>query len=73
MDGNGWIARYAEALGVEAPSAAEVETVLRVAAVAAHASERWAAPVTCWLAAAAGLDPDEALAQAERIADDPVR
>jgi len=50
-----WIDRYAAALGVAAPTEEEVATLLDAAGVASHASERTAAPVSCWLAATAGL------------------
>jgi hypothetical protein len=61
-----WIAQFAEALGRPAPGADEVKAVLELASVAAHASERRAAPVACWLAALAGCPPRDAreLAQA---------
>ncbi len=63
-----WTERYAAALGVPAPTEEEVTTLLAAAGVAAHAAERTAAPVTCWLAASAGVTPTEALAAAERLA-----
>lgn len=63
-----WIEAFAAALGRPAPTEEEVAAVLRLAAVAAHASERRAAPVACWLAATAGVAPDEAQAVAERLA-----
>lgn len=63
-----WIEQYAAALGVDAPSEEEVATLLDAAGVASHASERTAAPVSCWLAAKAGLTPVEALAAADRLA-----
>jgi hypothetical protein len=67
-----WIEAFAAALGRPAPSQEDVAAVLRLASVAAHASERRAAPVACWLAATAGVPLDEALALAERAAvDDP--
>jgi hypothetical protein len=62
-----WIAQFAEALGRPAPDAAEVQTLLKLASVAAHASERRAAPIACWLAATAGVSLDEALALAEAL------
>lgn len=65
MTGQEWIERFAATLGVPAPSAEEIDQILRLAGAAAHASERTAAPVACWIAAAAGLSPDVALAQAE--------
>jgi Domain of unknown function (DUF6457) len=68
MTAREWIDAYAAALGVPAPDDARVEAVLRLAAEAAHASERLAAPVACWLAADAGLGPEEALARARGLA-----
>jgi len=62
-----WIAQFAEALGQPAPDAAQVTAVLELASVAAHSSERRAAPVACWLAALAGRDPVDARALAEAI------
>jgi hypothetical protein len=61
-----WVAEYAARLGVEAPDAATFEALLDLAGVAAHASERTAAPITCWLIGRAGLGVDEA----RRIADE---
>jgi hypothetical protein len=62
-----WVDRYAAALGVEAPSAAEITVLLELAGAAAHASHRQAAPVACWLAARAGLTPADALDAARRL------
>lgn len=67
MDHREWLVRYAAELGVDPPSDALVETVLSLAGAAAHASERQAAPIACWLAAAAGLAPEEALRRAEAM------
>ena len=64
-----WIAQFAEALGRPAPDAAEVHTLLALASVAAHSSERRAAPIACWLAALAGRSPGEALALAEALSE----
>jgi hypothetical protein len=63
-----WIALFAAQLGVEPPTAAETEDLLALAAVAAHASERTAAPVACWLVARAGTAPSDALAIASAVA-----
>jgi hypothetical protein len=62
-----WIAGFAEAAGIAAPTEDEVEALLELAGVAAHASERTAAPITCWLAAVAGLPPANALRVAESL------
>ena len=66
-----WIARFAEALGRPAPTDEEMAAVLELASVAAHSSERRAAPFTCWLAALAGRDPAEARALAEALSEAP--
>ncbi len=65
-----WIRRFAEALGTTPPSTEEVDLLLGLAGVAAHASERTAAPISCWLAARAGVDSAAALAAAERLAEE---
>ena len=61
------IEAYAAALGLPAPTEAEFEEVLKLASVAAHASERQAAPVACWLAARTELSLDQALVLAEEL------
>jgi hypothetical protein len=65
-----WVAAYAGAAGIPAPSPDDIDVLLQLAGVAAHASERTAAPITCWIAAIAGLDPAAALALAESMATD---
>jgi hypothetical protein len=62
-----WIATFAQEIGVPPPDQAQVEKLLKLAAVAAHSSERVAAPIACWIAGSAGLDLDAAIALAERI------
>lgn len=56
-----WLGHFAEALGVAPPNDETVERLLALAGVAAHSSERKAAPIACWLAATAGRSPSEAL------------
>jgi hypothetical protein len=63
-----WLDRYAAAIGAAPPSAEEVDSLLSLAGTAAHASERTAAPVSCWLAARAGLPPAQALEAAKALA-----
>lgn len=65
--GNEWVGRFAQEVGADPPDAAQVEKLLKLAAVAAHSSERIAAPLACWIAGSAGLDLDEAITLAERI------
>ena len=62
-----WLNAFAVELGCQAPSPAEIEAVLALASTAALASERAAAPVACWLAARAGVEPHEARERAERL------
>ena len=66
-----WIAQFATALGLPEPSAAEMTEVLELASVAAHSSERRAAPIACWLAARAGRDLEDARALAEALSEAP--
>ena len=72
MTAEEWIDAYARALGVTPPTSEEIDGILRLAALAAHASERRAAPVACWLAARAGLEPDAARTAASFVPDDPL-
>ena len=64
-----WLADFAEALGVGAPTGDEIDQVLRLASVAAHASARRAAPVACWLSARADVSIAAALRVAEGLAN----
>jgi hypothetical protein len=66
-----WIAAYAEQLGIEPPTAAELKAILDLAGVAAHASERIAAPVACWMSAKAGRSLEESLALARGMSEVP--
>jgi hypothetical protein len=68
MTGNEWIRAFAEQLGIEPLSEADVEALLDLAGVAAHASERLAAPLTCYLVGRAGVAPADALAAATAMA-----
>jgi hypothetical protein len=68
MNGREWVDAYAARLGVEAPTEDEFAQILDLAGVAAHASERVAAPVACWLSARAGRSLEESLAIAREIA-----
>jgi hypothetical protein len=68
MNAKEWIAAFAEKLGTEPPTAEEFKSLLDLAGVAAHSSERVAAPVACWVTAKAGRDPEQALGLAREIA-----
>ena len=67
MNAREWLSAYAERLGTTAPTNEQFKALLDVAGEAAHSSERVAAPVACWLAAKAGVDPDEALRIAREL------
>jgi hypothetical protein len=69
MDAREWIDRFAEELGTEAPSQADVDQLLALAGIAAHASERIAAPLSCYLTARAAATPAAALAAARALAE----
>jgi hypothetical protein len=68
MNADEWIAVFANRLGVPPPDAATVDALLALAGTAAHASERTAAPIACYLVGRAGIDPDEAGRVAEEVA-----
>jgi predicted metal-dependent phosphotriesterase family hydrolase len=65
-----WTELFAAKLGTAAPSPDEQAWLLELAGTAAHASERTAAPISCWLAARAGVGPDQARLVAQRLADE---
>lgn len=62
-----WIEAFAARLGVEPPDEATVARLLDLAGVAAHASERTAAPIACWLVGRTDLSPTEALDAARDV------
>jgi Domain of unknown function (DUF6457) len=66
-----WLEAFAARLGIEAPSEAERDAILELAAAAAHASQRTAAPIACWIAAAAGRSIEDALAIAREVSPPP--
>jgi Domain of unknown function (DUF6457) len=52
-----WITRFADLAQVPAPTAQEADALLALAGIAAHASERTAAPLACWIAGRSPLSP----------------
>ena len=67
--GHEWIDAFCARLGADAPSAEERDAVLALAGVAAHASERIAAPIACWIAGRHGVSLEEAMRLARELAD----
>jgi hypothetical protein len=69
MTADEWVRQFAEKIGEEPPTPHQTGALLKLASIAAHASERTAAPIACWLAGRAGVDPAELHATAEAIGD----
>ena len=65
-----WVRTFATELGVDLPDQHTVNTLLDLAGAAAHASERTAAPIACYLVGVAGADAARALEIAEGVAED---
>lgn len=66
--GSEWLARLAAELGLPAPTSEEADLLLGLAGVAAHASERTAAPLSTWLVGRAGIPAADAVEVARRLA-----
>lgn len=69
MNAQEWLSAYAELLGTQPPTPAQLNALLALAGVAAHASERTAAPVACWMAARAGVEPEQARELARQVGE----
>jgi hypothetical protein len=67
MTAEQWIERFSAGLGADPPGEGQMDEILRLASVAAHASERKAAPIACYLAGATGKPLGEAISLAEAI------
>lgn len=63
-----WIAGFARGLEMEPPGDEEYEALLELAATAAHASERTAAPIACFMAGLTGRPLAELNGIAEQVA-----
>lgn len=68
MTAEQWVERFAAEVGAERPGPEEFAAILELAAVAAHSSERIAAPVACWVAGRAGKPVADLVEVAERVA-----
>jgi hypothetical protein len=62
-----WLAEFAAKLGMDPPTKGEVKDLLDLAGTAAHASERTAAPIACWLAGRSDRSFEELAELAESI------
>ena len=65
-----WIAAFASEAGVQRPAPAQIRKLLSLAGIGAHASERTAAPLACWIAGRSDRTLDQLLASAEAIGAD---
>ena len=65
-----WLAGFEAVIGAAAPGPEVTEALLNLAGVAAHDSERIAAPIACWMAGVAGVSPADALELARQYARD---
>ena len=68
MDVSEFLAAFEAEIGMRAPDPQDSDALLELAGIAAHASERLAAPLACWMGGVSGLSADELLAAARRIA-----
>jgi hypothetical protein len=69
MNAREWLEAFADELGTEAPTSDEIKRILDVAGVAAHSSERIAAPVACWVGGRAGASLEEMEVAAGKVSD----
>jgi hypothetical protein len=68
MTAQQFLEAFGAQVGVPAPSPQEFDALLEVASIAAHASERLAAPLACWMGGESGVPAAELLAAARRVA-----
>lgn len=62
---------FALEVGAPVPTAQEFDELLALAALAAHSSERLAAPLACWMGGVSGRPVPELLAAARRVVAEP--
>ena len=70
MTAEEWIRTFAEEIGCDPPDQERMDEILRLAGVAAHSSERIAAPIACWLAGTTGRPVSELRQVAEGLPGD---
>ena len=70
MNAKEWLDAFAAEIGADPPTNDEMKKLLDLAAVAAHSSERIAAPIACWIGGTTGATIEELQAAAERIGGD---
>jgi hypothetical protein len=70
MSRDQWVVVFCRHIGVKPPSREEMGALLKLAATAAHESERPAAPLACWAAGRSGRPAAELQRIAESVATD---
>ena len=68
MTATEFLQAFAAEAGMPIPSPDEIDELLELAGIAAHASERIAAPIACWIGGASGMPLGDLLAAARRVA-----
>jgi Domain of unknown function (DUF6457) len=71
MTGEEWVSAFAAEIGVAPPTQEQMDEILKLAAIAAHASERIAAPIACYLVGTSGRSLAEARETAKGLAKGP--
>jgi len=69
MTAQEWVRTFAERVGAEPPGQEQIDEILKLASVAAHSSERIAAPIACWIAGTTGRPLAELRAAAEELGE----
>jgi uncharacterized protein DUF6457 len=62
-----WVEAFTRKAGLQQPTPDDMEQILRLASIAAHASERKAAPIVCWVAGRSGRPVAELLRTGEEL------
>ncbi len=67
MTAREFLEAFAAEIGAPAPARADFDGLLELASVAAHGSERLAAPLACWMGGVSGRPVSELLGAARRV------
>ena len=67
MTASEFLAAFAAEVGAPVPTAEESDALLKLAAIAAHGSERLAAPLACFIGGLSGRPIAELLEAAQRL------
>ena len=70
LTGEQWIAAFARRAGVGEPTPRQADALLKLAGIAAHSSERTAAPLACWVAGRSARSLQELLDEAAQVASE---